>query len=108
MNTMYTAVVERTKEVGIRKVHGASVNRIMLIVTKPFSLLIIISTILGSVAGYYMAMMLMKSIFAIHMNPNTISFAIPILVIALTSIITIVWRVYKAAQQNPANSLRYE
>jgi len=102
------SVLNRTKEVGIRKVHGASVKKIMLIVTKPFSLLIIISTIIGSVAGYYMSMMLMGSIFAIHMNPNTISFTIPILVIVLTSIITIVWRVYKAAQQNPANSLRYE
>ncbi|MDA3954948.1 MAG: ABC transporter permease [Bacteroidales bacterium] len=102
------SVLNRTKEVGIRKVHGATVQQIMLIVTKPFSLLIIISTILGSVAGYYMSMMLMGSVFAIHMDPNVVSFAIPVLVIFLTSIITIVWRVYKAALQNPANSLRYE
>ncbi len=102
------SVLNRTKEVGIRKVHGASVKRIMLIVSKPFSLLIIISTILGLVAGYYLSIMLMGSIFAVHMTPNTISFAIPVLVIVITSVITIIWRVYKAAEQNPAKSLRYE
>ncbi|NOQ27392.1 MAG: FtsX-like permease family protein [Bacteroidales bacterium] len=102
------SVLNRTKEVGIRKVHGASVKRIMLIVSKPFSLLIIISTLLGLVAGYYMAIMLMGSIFSVHMTPNTISFAIPVLVIVITSVITIIWRVYKAAEQNPAKSLRYE
>jgi ABC-type antimicrobial peptide transport system permease subunit len=52
--------------------------------------------------------MLMGSIFAVHMTPNTISFAIPVLVILITSVITIIWRVYKAAEQNPAKSLRYE
>lgn len=102
------SVLNRTKEVGIRKVHGASVKRIMIIVSKPFSLLITISTILGLVAGYYMSIMLMGSIFAVHMTPNTISFAIPVLVILITSVITIIWRVYKAAEQNPAKSLRYE
>lgn len=102
------SVLNRTKEVGIRKVHGASVKRIMLIVAKPFSLLIILFAILGFVSGYFMSIMLMGSIFAVHMIPNTISFAIPILVIVLTSVITIIWRVYKATEQNPAKSLRYE
>ncbi len=102
------SVMNRTKEIGIRKVHGASVKRIMLIITKPFSLLIIISTIFGCVAGYFLGVMLMGSIFAVHFTPNVFSYAIPILVIVLTSIITIVWRVYNAAMQNPASSLRYE
>ena len=80
----------------------------MLIISKPFSLLIVISTILGCVGGYYLAIMLMGSIFTVHMTPNVISFLIPVAVIIITTIVTIVWRVYKAAQQNPAQSLRYE
>ena len=102
------SVLNRTKEIGIRKVHGASIKKIMLIITKPFVWLIIIASVLGCVGGYYMANMLMGSIWEVHMNPNSYSFIIPILIILITSIITIVWRVYKAAQQNPANSLRYE
>ena len=102
------SVLNRTKEVGIRKVHGASVQRIMLIITKPFSVLIIIAAVLGSGGGYYMAKMLMESIWANHMSPNIYSFAIPIILIFVISFVTIIWRVYNAATQNPAHSLRYE
>jgi ABC-type antimicrobial peptide transport system permease subunit len=102
------SVLNRTKEVGIRKVHGASISRIMLIITRPFTLIIIFSSILGCVAGHYMAEMLMSSVFSVHMSPNALSFIIPLTIIILTSIITIVWRVFDAATQNPAQSLRYE
>lgn len=102
------SVLNRTKEMGVRKVHGASVRKIMIIITKPFALLIIISSVFGCAGGYYMSKMLMDSVWAKHMNPNTLSFALPVLVIFIISLITIIWRVYKAALQNPANSLRYE
>ena len=102
------SVLNRTKEVGIRKVHGASISRIMMIITRPFTLIIILASIIGCVAGHYMSKMLMSSVFSVHMNPNTLSFAIPLVIIILTSITTIVWRVYSAALQNPAQSLRYE
>ncbi|MFC2151509.1 ABC transporter permease [Bacteroidota bacterium] len=102
------SVLNRTKEMGIRKVHGASIKKIMLIITKPFALLLIISSVLGCGGGYYMAKMLMSSIWAIHMDPNFVSFALPILVLIITTVVTIIWRVYKASVQNPANSLRYE
>ena len=102
------SVLNRTKEIGIRKVHGSSVQKIMMIITKPFTWLILIASTLGSISAYYLTNILMDSVWAVHMNPNIISFAFPILVIVLTSIITIVWRVYKAATTNPAESLRYE
>ena len=102
------SVINRTKEVGIRKVHGASISKIMMIITRPFSLIIILASIIGCVAGHYMSEMLMSSVFSVHMNPNALSFAIPLVIIILTSIITIVWRVYSAALQNPAQSLRYK
>ncbi len=102
------SVINRTKEVGIRKVHGASIPKIMLIITRPFTILIIIASVLGCTAGYYMSIMLMESVFSVHMSPNSISFTVPLAIIILTSIITIVWRVYSAALQNPAQSLRYE
>lgn len=102
------SVLNKTKEVGIRKVHGASVKRIMMIITKPFMILIILSSALGCIAGYYMGNMLMGSVWNNHMNANGISFIVPIVIIFLVSIITIIWRVYKAAMQNPATSLRYE
>jgi ABC-type antimicrobial peptide transport system permease subunit len=102
------SVINRTKEIGIRKVLGSSVKKIMVIITKPFTLLIIIASILGCAGGYYLSDMLMNSIWAKYMSANMYSFIIPILIIFTTAISTIIWRVYKAAMQNPANSLRYE
>jgi ABC-type antimicrobial peptide transport system permease subunit len=102
------SVLNRTKEVGIRKVHGASVEKIMFIIIKPFLLIILFASILGCVFGHFATKGLMSSVFAKHMDPNFISFGVPVIIILITSIVTIVWRVYKAAMQNPANSLRYE
>ncbi len=101
-------VVNRTKEIGVRKVMGASISKIMVIITKPFSILIIIATILGCVGGYYLSEMLMSSIWNKYMSPNAVSFTIPVALILFISAATIIWRVYRAAVQNPANSLRYE
>jgi len=102
------SVINRTKEIGIRKVLGSTVSKIMLIITKPFTLLILITSILGCAGGYYLSDMLMKSIWAKYMTADMYSFIFPILIIFITSTTTIIWRVYKAAMQNPANSLRYE
>jgi len=102
------SVVNRTKEIGIRKVMGASISKIMLIITKPFSILIIIATVLGCIGGYYLSEMLMNSIWDKYMSPNALSFTIPVVLILFISLATIIWRVYRAAVQNPANSLRYE
>ncbi|PLX15364.1 MAG: hypothetical protein C0597_08990 [Marinilabiliales bacterium] len=102
------SVLNRTKEVGIRKVHGASVKKIMFIITKPFLFIIIFASFLGCVLGHFATKGLMSSVFAKHMDPNFMSFGVPVIIILIASIVTIVWRVYKAAMQNPANSLRYE
>jgi len=102
------SVINRTKEIGIRKVLGSTVKKIMLIITKPFTLLTIITSILGCAGGYYLSDMLMDSIWAKYMSANLYSFLFPIIIILITSVSTIIWRVYKAAMRNPANSLRYE
>lgn len=101
-------IINRTKEIGIRKVMGSSIFKIMTIITKPFIILIIVSSIFGCVGGYYLTKILMDSIWNEYMSPNILSFAIPIIIIILTSLTTIIWRVYKSARQNPINALRYE
>ncbi|MBI9055738.1 MAG: FtsX-like permease family protein [Bacteroidales bacterium] len=102
------SVINRTKEIGIRKVLGSSIQKIMLIITKPFTIIIIIFSFLGCGAGYYLSDMLMNSIWGKYMSASIMSFLIPLVIIFTISIGTIVWRVYKAATQNPSNSLRYE
>ncbi|OFX20635.1 MAG: hypothetical protein A2041_07700 [Bacteroidetes bacterium GWA2_31_9b] len=102
------SILNRTKEVGIRKVMGASVNNITQIISRPFVIILIISAFLGCLGGYYSSIMLMDSIWDKFMTANIFSFLIPLIILFVTSIITISWRIYKAAKQNPVNALRYE
>ncbi len=102
------SVLRRTKEVGVRKVMGASIPRIIGILSKPYIIMILVACGLGLTAGYYSGMAIMKSIWEIHSKANALTFALPVLVISLLALISLGWKVYSAASRNPTESLRYE
>ncbi|MEO8112625.1 MAG: FtsX-like permease family protein, partial [Ginsengibacter sp.] len=99
--------VQRTKEMGIRKVLGASANNIVYLLSKEFTLLIIIAfAIAAPVAYFIMNKWLQNYTYRI---PLTASFFI----FAITSSVIIAWitvahRAIKAALANPVKSLRTE
>jgi ABC-type antimicrobial peptide transport system permease subunit len=55
-------IIKRMKEIGVRKVLGASLPHIVNIINKEFLIILLFASVLGSVAGYFMADMLMGSI----------------------------------------------
>jgi putative ABC transport system permease protein len=99
--------VQRTKEVGIRKVLGASVSNIVYLLSKEFSLLIIIAFVIAApVAWYIMHQWLQNYTYRIQLGA-------PIFILAILSSIVIAWitvghRAVKAAIANPVKSLRTE
>ncbi len=101
-------IQSRTKEIGIRKVLGASVVRITTLINKPFLIIVGLASILGAGSGVVLAGGLMGTIWTYHVTPNIISGLIPVLVILLVALISISGKVVKAAQRNPVESLRYE
>ena len=62
-NLVSLDVIRRTKEMGIRKIQGASVPLIMYLVSKKFLIVLVIASIIGCLGGYYMSNMLMDSIW---------------------------------------------
>lgn len=102
------SILNRTKEIGIRKVLGADVTNISKNISKPFVIILAIAAVLGSALGYYTSDMLMGSIWSKYMSANAYSFVIPIIILLISAAMTISWRIYKASIQNPVNSLRYE
>jgi putative ABC transport system permease protein len=99
--------VQRTKEIGIRKVLGASVGNIISLFSKEFMLLIGVAFAIAAPVAYYF----------MHNWLNNFSFRIPIgpgvFVITIASSIAIAWltvsfQAIKAALANPVNSLRSE
>jgi len=97
----------RTKEIGIRKVLGASVTGIVGLLSKEFLKLVIISNIIAWPAAY-IAMNKWLENFAYRIEPG-ISLFIMASVIAITiALITVGYQAIRAALTNPVESLRYE
>jgi putative ABC transport system permease protein len=98
---------QKTKEVGIRKVLGATVGNIVYLFSKEFTLLIIVAfAIAVPVAYYMMSNWLNNFVFRIHMS-------VWIFLIAIVSSVIIAWltvgyKALKAANANPVKSLRSE
>ena len=101
-------IIKRMKEIGVRKVLGASVLHIVNIVNKRYVIIIIIASILGSVMGYFMSESLMGSIWTYYMPIGPSAFIISIIVLAVIAMLTVGGKVVKAALANPATTLRDE
>jgi putative ABC transport system permease protein len=103
---MFTAE-QRTKEIGIRKVLGATVTNIVTLLSKDFVVLVIISLIIASpVAGYFMNRWLED--FAYRIQISWWAFVLAGLVAILIALFTVSFQAVKAAIANPVKSLRAE
>jgi len=99
--------VQRTKEIGIRKVLGASVANIVGLFTKEFFGLILVAFAIAAPLGWYaMQAWLQNFEFRNPMGPG--SFLIAILFSLLIAGITVIYRSVRAALTNPVQNLRTE
>ena len=101
------SVESRTKEIGIRKVLGASVQNIVGMVSKEFLWLILIACVLAIPAAYFFAQKWLQE-FAYRIDVGAGVFMLAGLLTILIASITISLRSVKAATVNPVKSLRSE
>jgi putative ABC transport system permease protein len=100
-------IEQRTKEIGIRKVLGASVQNVLLLVSKEFLLLVSIAFII-SIPVTWWAMHAWLQDFAYRINISWWVFAIAGVTAILIALLTISFQAIKAALANPVKSLRTE
>jgi len=100
-------VTQRAKEVGVRKVLGASVQNIVYLFSKDFVILIILAFIISIPITWY-TMEGWLADFAYKINLSPIYFIIGISVTLFIALLTIGYQSIKAAIANPVNSLRSE
>lgn len=112
MTGLYTlvslSILNRTKEIGIRKVMGAEIRHIFLVLSKGFLINLSISSVLGCVGGYFLSVTLMESIWDHFLEISAGIFVATFLIIFTVTAVTIAGKIYAASIQNPAECLRYE
>jgi ABC-type antimicrobial peptide transport system permease subunit len=102
------SIIRRTKEVGIRKVMGATIPRIFRILNREYLIILIIAAIGGSLSGYWLSNQMMDSIWDVFTDVTVFTFLVPVILIFGVATATMSWKIYAAASRNPTDSLRYE
>jgi len=101
------ATTQRTKEIGVRKVLGASVSNIVMLLSKDFIKLVFIAFLIASPVAWYI-MNSWLSDFAYRINISAWIFIIAGVLAVLIALATISFQAVKAAIANPVKSLRTE
>ena len=99
--------LQRTKEIGIRKVLGASVGNILKILYKEFAYLLAIAFLIATPLAWLATSNWLQG-YAFRMDIHWAFFVIPFLLIVAIAFITVSFQSIKAAVANPAKSLRTE
>jgi putative ABC transport system permease protein len=101
------SIEQRTKEIGIRKVLGASVMIILNLITRDFLKLVIIASLIALPISWYVMNFWLQD-YEYRINIQWWMFGIPGLFAVLISIATISFEAIKSAVMNPVKSLRSE
>ncbi|AKD03808.1 ABC transporter permease [Pontibacter korlensis] len=99
--------VQRTKEIGVRKVFGASVSGIVALISKDFLKLVLFANLLAWPIAWY-AMRKWLSDFAYRIDISTDIFLLATLVAFAVAMVTVSYQAIKAASSNPVDALRTE
>jgi len=101
------AAQSRTKEIGIRKVLGASVNTIVLLLSKDFLILVLVALLIATPLSWYGTNQWLQS-YAYRTEITWWVFGLAGIAAILVALITVSWQAIKAAITNPVESLRSE
>lgn len=97
----------RTKEIGVRKVHGATVTNIWKLMVVEFANIVIVASLIGVGAGYFVVKLILQN-FAYQTEIGAGVYIIAVLAAISIAVFTVSYQAIKSARTNPVNSLRLE
>jgi putative ABC transport system permease protein len=98
---------QRTKEIGIRKISGATIGNILVLLTKDFLKPIFLSFVIATPITYYLVRQWLQN-YAFKTNVSPWIFIMPAVLILVIAVATISTQTIKTASQNPVKNLRTE
>jgi putative ABC transport system permease protein len=101
------SIARKTKEIGLRKVNGASSPEVLFLLNKDFLKWVFASLLLGIPVSYYL-ISVWQNRFAYKTELSWWIFAIAGISAILVAVLTISWQSWRAATRNPVEALRYE
>ncbi|MBL7865764.1 MAG: ABC transporter permease [Cyclobacteriaceae bacterium] len=100
--------VNRTKEIGIRKVMGAELSNIFLLLNRQFVWLSLIAFVIAAPASWYVITRLFLKDFEFKITIGWELFAVSIMAGLILALVTVSYHAIKVALSNPAETLKYE
>lgn len=98
---------QRTKEIGIRRVLGATIPGVMVLLTKEFTKWVLAAIVIAWPTGYFIMNTWLQN-FAYRIDLGFSTFLLAAVLALFISIITVIFQAFKTALANPVDSLRYE
>jgi putative ABC transport system permease protein len=99
--------LRRTKEIGIRKAHGAKSNEIFFMLSKEYFTLVGISFVIASPIAWFATNIWLQS-FVYRVNVSLGLFLLALVIVIVITFLTVGLQSYRAANKNPVEALRYE
>jgi ABC-type antimicrobial peptide transport system permease subunit len=101
-------IIKKMKEIGMRKVLGASTWNITAVVNREFVVILLIACVGGGFLGFWLSAMFMESIWDYYQTVSIQSVIISAVILITASIISIGYKLYQTTRLNPSNVLRDE
>jgi putative ABC transport system permease protein len=98
---------ERTKEIGVRKVLGASTGNILILLSKEFAKWVLVANVVAWPVGYFMMNRWLQN-FAFKINISLWPFALSTVLALIIALLTVSYQSIRASLTNPVDCLRYE
>ena len=107
MGMIVITATRKTKEIGIRKVNGATIGEILAMLNKDFAIWVVVAIIVATPTAYYFTHKWLEN-FAYKTTLSWWIFALAGFLALGIALLTVSWQSWRAATRNPVEALRYE
>lgn len=101
------STISKVKEIGVRKILGADVSHLVLLLSKEYAILICVATLIAIPVVWYVGNLWLTT-YATRISTGMDLFAVPVVILVVVTALTVSQKVFVTARTNPVDSLRKE